>query len=465
MKKRKVKTRMNQENEAAQSQPAAVDLSRILGIKELFAMATSRIIGAGIMAFIGVAIATTGRSVNLAFIIAALFTICMSIPMIFLGGTLRLKGGIYTTRALLLGKTWAGASTVILIFSNLSISIYPISFASYFLDLTGLNVSSALVAAVCITFFYVLNIFGLKKVVMIQYAMVICLVSALAVFIAFGVLKVDWGGAFGGTAEWMPGGINGLFMASALLTYATGGATSIINLSAEAKNPTRDIPLVIIASTLSISIVYAIMGTVAAGVLPIDQVANKSLLLVAKSILPSGFYEFFIIGGAMFSLMATLNSSLSMMTKPFLQACIDGWLPKKLGYLHPKYKTPVILLTIFYLTGMIPILFTIPISTITSLVMISGNVLGVVTCLAIINLPKKVPEIWAASKVHISNKGLWAVGLVGACSSAAQFLILSANQPAWVWIGNAVVIALAFVYAYFRNKSGKVTMEVSYEAA
>lgn len=444
---------------------SSAELSRVLGRKELFAMATSQIIGVGIMVLIGVGIGYTGRSVNLAFILAALFTICMTVPMIFIGGTLRLRGGNYTILAALLGKTWAGASMIISIISNMAISIYPISFASYFLGLTGLNISPAIIASVCLTFFYVLNIFGMKKVSMIQNTMIICLIAALVIFMAFGVTKVNWSGAFGGGEDWMTGGLNGLFMASATLTYATGGATSIINFGAEAKNPTKDIPIVIIVSTLTIAVVYAIMGTVAAGVLPVSQVAGQSLLMVAKKILPVGFYEFFIIGGAMFALMATLNAMLGMMTKPLLQACIDGWFPKKLGYIHPKFKTPVILLTIFYVIGMIPIIFSFSISTVTSLILIVGKFFGIATCMAVVNLPKKVPEIWANSKVHISTPLLWAVGLLATGSVLAQFLILSANQPTYVWWGNLVLIIAAFAYAYFRNKSGAVKMEVSYEAA
>jgi hypothetical protein len=34
-----------------------------------------------------------------------------------------------------------------------------------------------------------------------------------------------------------------------------------------------------------------------------------------------------------------------------------------------------------------------------------------------------------------------------------------------VWYGNAILLVVAFGYTYFRNKSGKVQMEVSYEAA
>ena len=364
-----------------------------------------------------------------------------------------------------MGKIWAGAYIPIYVLGNISISIYSISFATYFIGLTGLAIDPILVASVCMTTFYILNIFGIQGAAFLQNAMVVILAAALVAFMAFGVGKVNWNGAFGGNADWMTGGLNGLFMASVTLTYATGGATVILNFGAEAKNPTKDIPIIIIVSTLAIAAVYAVMSTVAAGVLPISQVAGKSLLLVAKEIFPAGVYEFFIIGGAMFALTTTLNATLGHVTKPILQACMDGWLPKKFGYIHPKYKTPIVLLTLFYIVGMIPILFNISLSQITALVQILSKFFTAMLALSIVNLPKAVPELWAKARVHCSTGMLWFVALLGAGSQLFQFIILASNQPAYIWIGNLCMVSASFVYAYFMNKAGKVHMEVSYEAA
>ena len=457
---------MDQENTTQeQLGEETADLKRVLGRFDLMSMACGQIIGAGVMALVGVGIGYTGRSVNLAFMIAAVFTIMMAIPMIFIGGTIRLKGGNYTIIGALVGESWSGAYMITYFVSNVSIAIYSISFADYFIGLTGLAIPSVLVASICMTLFYVLNIFGIQGAAIIQNAMVVILAAALVAFMAFGVGKVNWNGAFGGNADWMTGGMNGLFMASATLTYATGGATVILNFGAEAKNPTKDIPFVIIVSTLAIAAIYGVMATVAAGVLPVADVAGKSLLLVAKQIFPAGIYEFFIIGGAMFALTTTLNATLGWVTKPLLQACIDGWFPKALGYVHPKYKTPIVLLTIFYVLGMIPILTGISLSQVTTIAQIVSKFFTVVLCIAVVNLPKKMPEIWAKSGVHCSNGMLWFVGLLGAGSTIAQWIILASNQATWVWIANFILIAVAFVYAYIMKKSGKVTMNVSYEAA
>lgn len=112
-----------------------------------------------------------------------------------------------------------------------------------------------------------------------------------------------------------------------------------------------------ICGTMLVAGMYAVIGTVAAGVLPVDQVADKSLLLVAQEVLPRPVYLFFVIGGAWMALVTTLNSSIAAATKPLMQACSDGWYPKSWAKLHPKYRTPLILLGIYYLWGFFPIVF------------------------------------------------------------------------------------------------------------
>lgn len=53
-----------------------------------------------------------------------------------------------------------------------------------------------------------------------------------------------------------------------------------------------------IFSTMSVAIGYGIIGVVAAGVLPISEVAFKPLTLVAEKTLPHTLYLLFVIGGA-----------------------------------------------------------------------------------------------------------------------------------------------------------------------
>ncbi|WP_462411531.1 APC family permease [Neobacillus sp. Marseille-QA0830] len=459
---------MSEKNNTAQMMepehkgPSTKDLKRVLGRGDLMSIAVGQIIGAGIFALTGVAIGMTGKGVNIAFMIAAVFVIIISLTQILISGTVRMRGGLYTQAALLVGSKFAGFYTVIYIFSNIAIALYAISFADYFLALIP-GVNPKLISVAILTLFYLFNLFGIKEAAMVQNAMVIIMAIALTIFIAYGLPQVK-PGYFSG-ADFMPGGATGLFTAAALLTFATGGAAVIINFGAEAKNPTKDIPIVLIVSTVSVALVYALMATVAAGVLPISEVANKPLTLVAEEILPYPFYVFFIVGGAMFALATTLNATLGWVTKPLLQACVDGWLPAKLGAVNEKYKTPHILLTIFFILGLIPIFTGWDLGGLANFVLILNNILTLVLSIATVRLPHVVPEFWEKSRFRTSKQVLWIISIVATLVAAFQVYLLLQDLSTTMVIGNIVMLILAYAYSLWRFKSGKVNMEISYEEA
>ena len=53
------------------------------------------------------------------------------------------------------------------------------------------------------------------------------------------------------------------------------------------------------------------MSYVAAGVLPIEEVSNKNLSLVAKEIFPYWIFVIFIIGGAVFAIATSMITAIS----------------------------------------------------------------------------------------------------------------------------------------------------------
>ncbi|SDL27695.1 APC family permease [Natronincola ferrireducens] len=437
------------------------DLKRVLGRKELLSIAIGQTIGSGVFALTGVAIAMTGRSANLAMLIAAIFTLAMTVPMLLVSGTIRMRGGFYTQLGLLAHKGCSGFFIIIHILAWSALSMYAISFADYLLALIpGLN--HTLVAFVVITAIYLVNMFGIQGAAKLQNAMTLIMSLAITAFAVYGVGQIQPG--FFNPNEFMTGGISGLFAAGALLTWAIGGANVVIHLGAEAKNPTKDIPFAIIAGTLIVALFYAVMSTVASGVLPVAEVAGQPLTLVAQRVLPKPLYIFFVVGGAMFALTTTLNSCFGWVTKPILQASVDGWLPKGLSKLN-KYKAPYIILTLLYVESLIPIFFRFNISTIGNMAVILNNLFFAIVCYSAINLPKVLPDLWQKSKYHVSHKALVFFSLLGAASSVAQIgLLVGVLTPA-EFIGNVAVAVFAVLYAAFMLKSGKVNMEISYEEA
>lgn len=436
------------------------ELKRELGKKELFGIAIGQVIGAGIMALVGFGIDMTGRSVNFAMVLSAVWVIILSVPWIFISSCVRLRGGEYTQAAVLCGEKFAGIYIAIYLVRNLQMAVYTLSFASYFVALVP-GANSLVVSLIVATVFFGLNIFPTKFMAMIQNIIVIVLCLALAAFIAFGMPQVQPG--YFSQPGLFTNGASGFLAASAFMTFATFGANSIFQLSGECKNPKKDIPFVLIVATLFVAIIYAFVASVAAGVLPLEEVAGENLAKVAETILSKPLYLFFMVGGALCALASSLNATIAWVTKPLLQACDDGWLPKKLAYLHPKHKTPVVLIGIYYVLTIIPILAGIDMDLITNSVLVCMYLCMMVTSIATMRLPKLFPQQWEKSPFKCSQGVLNVLCIIATIVLGVQVYFNATMLSMQLLLVNVVLLAAAVIYALLRHRTGKVKMTISYE--
>ncbi|MDR0910598.1 MAG: APC family permease [Spirochaetaceae bacterium] len=437
------------------------DLERVLGAGSLFSVAIGSTIGAGVMSLMGVAIGMTGRSVVLSLFVAALITILQTVPRILIGGTVRLRGGAYTQGLMLGGVLYGGIYLFATVFQNLSLAVFALSFADYTAYFIP-GIPRRLMAVVILTVFYLINVAGVSNMARVQRLIVVVIIASLILFAVFGLPKVRPG--YFKEPGFYTDGFLGMLRAGALMLYAVYGAGNIINLSAQAKNPTRDIPLVCIVVTLFVALLYALMSVVASGVLPLDEVAGKPLTAVAEAVLPTPIFLFFMVGGALFALAANLNSLFATAPVSALQGSIDGWFPKKLSYISPRFKTPVVWLSIFYIIGLIPIFTGLDISDVMNLVLVVSQVLGIAGNFLIIRLPKVIPKEWAASKFHLSYPVLVIVAILSAGAGVFTGVVMIARSSLRLIVLNLIAIALILAFCLWRMKSGKVTTpEISYE--
>ena len=452
-------------NEKQQAMSSTKDLARTLGKKELMGIAVGQIIGAGIMSMMGVAIAMTGRSANLAFMLSAVFTMCTFFPSIFITSCIRMRGGMYTQMAIFAGDKFAGYYSVVYFITNMSLAMYALSFAEYALALLPSGGSEKVIALIVGTLFFILNYFGVDLMAKIQNLLVIVLVLSLAMFAVFGLPSVDLANYFSNAdGLFLSDGITGFLTATAYLGFATGGATVILGVSAECKNPTKDIPFVIIVSTCAVAVLYGFVATVASGVLPTEQVMNQPLTLVAQQILPTPLYILFIVGGAMFALATTLNSQIMSCTKPVMQSCEDGWFPTSLAALS-KFKTPYKILIIYYIILVVPILLDLEIAQISSIVQILGYINNLIFTITAMKLPKMFPEAWEKSAFRVPTPVFNALMIVTCIAIVIQASFMLSSMTIQLIIFNVVVMAAGFIWAFYRTGSGKAKPTVSYEMA
>ena len=440
-----------------------VGYKQVLSRKDLFGIAVGMIIGAGVMTLTGIGIDRTGRSVFISYLIATFFALFFAVPSILSSSIARFKGGNYTIWSMFVGEKWAGAWIIIYFLGEMGICMYALSFAEYFQALFPTS-NPKIVAMAIATLFFVVNFFGINIMAKVENFLTVALVGAILLFIVCGMPHVDFANYFknpGFTTH----GVVGIFAGGAFLNYAVLGASELISFSGECKNPKKDIPTTIIISTAFVAIMFSLLSIVASGVLPVEQVAGQPLTLVAEVIFNKPLFLFFIVAGALGATATTLNVTVAYITKPLVQASRDGWFPKSMGELHPKYRTPHKWLFVWYLLTIVPLALDLSVNQIADLVMFITYLRSIVYAIGYLKMPKMLPDLWAKSMFHMPD---WAYRLLMySCAGVAAFQLISNAMAADIKmiIINIVVLAGAIIFSLVRYHSGKVKMEISYEEA
>lgn len=425
---------------------------------DLFSMAIGQIIGVGIMTMTGIAIGFTGRSVNIAYVLAGILTIVAAIPQIFIGGTANFTGGQYSQIAVLGNKKLAGIFIYIQIAMALALSMYTLSFSEYFLSLFP-GADAKLVSFVVLSTLAVMHLFGMKQAARLQNLMCVILAIGIASYIVSGIGHIQPG--YTREPGFFTGGVSGFVLASIYLTFAAGGATYVVNFSAESKNPTKDIPFVIIVSTAAIVILYAVMSTIAAGVLPVEEAANRPLSVSAVTFMPKAVYTFFIVGGAMFALLTTLNFNIGMLVHPIKKASEDGWMPRGLSAVNKRYGTAHWIILAIYLVSVVPILAGLNLSTIAnSTVILTTSIRGVIAYVALA-LPGKMPELWRNSAFYVEKGKLNIICVIGIILAGVSVVMLLVTTSMAQICGNCCILGVAVVLSLVFHD--RVEVEASYK--
>ena len=427
-----------------------------LNLVNLVAIAAGQVIGAGVVTYVGPAIAATGISAWLAYgaaVIAGFFSI---IPFIFLSSALVLQGGEYSIIDRMLGAKFAGFYIVAYIAQCLGISVMGLSLGTYLNYI--IPVDKRIIALIGLTIFLCMNLLGVSVMAKLQTVLTTILIGALLIFTVFGLTKIGPQTFDFSSPDFFTDGFKGFSSAVALYAFSTYGQYMVVNFGKDAENPKKDIPLAIIISSVIILIVYVGIALVQTGILPISETAGKPLTVVAQSILPAPLMMLFIIGGPLMALATTINSFYSARSNPLLRATIDGWFPEFFGRSN-KNNAPYILMGMIWLIGVVPILLNMSINKITNNVVLVAYLLRMIIGLATLRLPTLYRKQWEESFLHMPDPLFYCITLF---AILAQFYMvyLSARSMSVFQVGCCVGFVLfCVVYAYIRFRSGKVAIK------
>jgi basic amino acid/polyamine antiporter, APA family len=186
-----------------------------------------------------------------------------------------------------------------------------------------------------------INYFGVKVGGDLQVVVTILKVGLIAGIIVIGLTTGHGSMANYHTSIPAPGGITGFFAALVAALWAYDGWNNVSMVSAEIRNPQRNLPRALIMGTLVVIAIYLLANLAYFYVLPASDVASSARVAAEtmRRILGTpGANAVSIV--AMISIFAALNGSiLSGSRVPFAMAR-DGVFFKSVGFVHPVHRTP-----------------------------------------------------------------------------------------------------------------------------
>jgi len=386
-------------------------LKKSLGLLDTVSIEVGAIIGAGIFALTGLAVAKCGPGTPIAFIIAALPMALALLPIGMLASVLPTVGGSFRYPSRILGPFWGfiGVWGIMMGIMLGGMPMYALNFADY-LRVIFPAFDRNLVALIALSFFFVINVVGVKAASIVQVGMFFVLLAALLVYIIWGIPAIDPANL----TPLFPGGATGLVIAAGILFFAYMGANFIIDLGAEIKNAGRNIPLSFAISMPIIVVIYTLMGLVTVGTAPSSVCANQPLSVAAGHFMPPGLALFFTVAGGLLALATTINATFMFASRYILVFAEDDVFPRALAGVNRRFGTPHwgLLVMLVLALAFLP-LGASSFEVLAYTASIGSIVLLFPILISAIRFPRKMPDAYARAPFKLKGIWLWIVPILG----------------------------------------------------
>jgi APA family basic amino acid/polyamine antiporter len=464
-------------------------LNRVLGPVALTSLGIGAIIGTGIFVLIGVAAHDkAGPAVTLSFALAGMACIFAALCYAEFASMVPVAGSAYTYAYATLGElfAWIIGWDLILEYGVASATVAH-GWSHYFQDFIGIfglsipevftkapidfdpdtgtvvmtgawfDLPAVFIAAIVT----VVLVKGIKESAGFNAGMVIVKVAIVLLVIVLGAMYVN-------PSNWQPfapfgfsglsifghtvlgetgaqGAPVGVLAGAAMIFFAYIGFDSISTHAEEAKNPSRDVPLALIASLLVCTVLYIAVAAVITGMVPYDQIDIDAPVSNAFRQVGIGWAQFVVSLGAITGITSVLLVMMLSQPRIFLAMARDGLLPKSFfGAVHPKFRTPW---KSTILTGAFVAFLgaALPLRLLAELVNIGTLFAFVVVCAAVLIMRKTNPQAERPFRAPLVPF----VPVMGIITC----LVLMFSLPAENWIRLIVWLGIGLlIYVFYGQK-------------
>jgi APA family basic amino acid/polyamine antiporter len=335
-------------------------LKKSLTAWDLTCLGIGAIIGTGIFVLIGTAIVGdahrpgAGPGIVLSFILSGLTCALAAFCYAEMSAMIPVAGSAYTFSYATLGEllAWLTGWNLILEYGVACVAV-AIGWSGYFnnlLQLAGIELPmwatrapggpdggvANIPAAIVVLLVTIILVVGIKESARATGVVVLVKLAVILFFIAIGSTSIDpdnW-------TPFMPQGFAGVGAAAAIVFFAYIGFDAVTTAAEEAKNPTRDVPIGIIASLTLCTLLYIAVAAVLTGLIPSSQIDIHAP--VAEALRLAGFKwgAAIIAIGAVAGITSVLVVMMLGQIRVFFAMSRDQLLGSWLAKVHPRFGTP-----------------------------------------------------------------------------------------------------------------------------
>jgi basic amino acid/polyamine antiporter, APA family len=441
-------------------------LRRTLSALDLTLLGIGAIIGTGIFVLTGTAAANqAGPAIVLSYTIAGLACSFAALCYAEFSAMIPISGSAYTYAYATLGEifAWMIGWDLILEYAVGSMTV-AVGWSGYFQRILagfGLHLpvwmsaapdpaagSLANIPAMLIVLgIMILLVVGVRESARFNAAMVAVKLVAVAffIFVGFSYVKPEnW-------SPFMPYGFSGVMTGAAVVFFAYIGFDAVSTTAEEAKNPSRDLPIGIIASLIICTLLYLIVAGILTGIVPVVQYKADQQFLnapvgYALAVINKDWAAGLVSAGAVAGITSVLLVMLMSQPRIFFAMSRDQLLPAGVSRVHPRFRTPYIT-TIITCVIVAAVAGFVPINILGEMTSIGTLFAFVVVSVAVVVLRIRRPEARRPFRVP----GGHVIPILGVL--ACVYLMVSLSVMTWVRFLGWLDIGMIIYWFYGRTHS------------